>query len=148
MKNDNNYFPGKSKAMEKIAVFQKESAEQNDWGFVDFLGPMTAINLEGQKKQPEFTITGPDRIHPGNGGHLVMAYLFLKAQGLTGPVADVQINARKKQVSKQENASITNLQVRKNVLSFDYLPKSLPFPIDTTSRMWGNDQKQSDALDV
>ena len=63
MKNDNNYFPGKSKAMEKIADFQKEAAEKNDWGFVDFLGPMTAINLEGQKTQPEFTITGPDRIH-------------------------------------------------------------------------------------
>ncbi|MDP4228228.1 MAG: SGNH/GDSL hydrolase family protein, partial [Bacteroidota bacterium] len=88
MKNSQNYFPGKSLTIEQIAKFQLEAAKKNKWGFVDMLHPMTAINLREQKKNPEFTLTGPDRIHPGNGGHLVMAYLFLKAQGLAGkPVA-------------------------------------------------------------
>lgn len=148
MKNENNYFPGKSRTMERIVAFQKEEAAKHNWPFVDFYYPMKKINLEGQKSNPEFTITGPDRIHPGNGGHLVMAYLFLKEQGLTGPVADVRIDAKKGKIVKSENASVSGLETGKNSISFDYLAKSLPFPVDTVSRMWGNDQKESLALEA
>jgi hypothetical protein len=35
-----------------------------------------------------------------------------------------------------------------NGVAFDYLAKALPFPVDSASRMWGSDQKQSDALAV
>lgn len=149
MKNKDNYFPGKSKTMERIIAFQKETAAQNQWPWVDFYHPMEQINLEGQKKDPAYTIIGKDRIHPGNGGHLVMAYTVLKAQGLAGQVvADVEIDAKKKATSKSVNAEIRNLQVAKETLSFDYLAKSLPFPIDSASRIWGSEQKQSDALAV
>jgi lysophospholipase L1-like esterase len=149
MKNKDNYFPGKSKTMERIIAFQKETAAQNQWPMVDFYHPMEQINLEGQKKDPAYTIIGKDRIHPGNGGHLVMAYTVLKAQGLAGQViADVEIDAKKKVTNKHGNAEISNLQVAKDALSFNYLAKALPFPIDSTSRMWGSEQKQSDALAV
>ena len=38
-------------------------------------------------------LCGKDRIHPSTDGHLVMAYLFLKAQGLAGKlVADIRID--------------------------------------------------------
>ena len=57
---------------------------------------MTAINSTGQQKNPAFTLCGSDRIHPDNDGHMVMAYLFLKAQGFVGKeVADMEINANK-----------------------------------------------------
>ncbi|MBT1685582.1 SGNH/GDSL hydrolase family protein [Dawidia soli] len=148
MKNKDNYFPGKSKAMERIIAFQKEAASANQWPFVDLYYPMQQINLEGQKSTPEFTIIGKDRIHPGNGGHLVMAYLFLKAQGLGGvPLAEVEIDARKKVVKKNNGADVNGLAVTDDV-AFDYLAKALPFPVDSASRMWGSDQKQSDALAV
>ncbi|MDP4210283.1 MAG: SGNH/GDSL hydrolase family protein [Bacteroidota bacterium] len=149
MKNPQNYFPGKSATIEKIAQFQLEAARTNNWGFVDLLHPMTEINLKGQKIKPEFTITGPDRIHPGNGGHLVMAYLFLKAQGLTGkPVADVKIDASKKKVLQSVNCSVSKVTASGKSISFDYLAKSLPFPIDTVARVFMNPQKQGEALDV
>jgi lysophospholipase L1-like esterase len=149
MKNKDNYFPGKSKTMERIGAIQKEVAAANQWPFVDLYYPMQQINLEGQKKNPEFTIIGKDRIHPGNGGHLVMAYLFLKSQGLQGlAVADVKIDAKSKSVKQSINADIGNLSVKGDGLSFDYTARSLPFPIDSASRMWGSEQKQSDALAV
>ena len=149
MKNKDNYFPGKGKAMERIIEFQKQSASENHWSFVDLYYPMQLINAEGQKSNPEFTIIGKDRIHPGNGGHLVMAYLFLKAQGLAGyPVAEVEIDAKKKLLKQSVNAAVNDLSVEKNHISFDYLAKALPFPVDSASRMWGSDQKQSDALAV
>lgn len=149
MKNKDNYFPGKSKTMERIVDFQKKEASANQWAFVDLYYPMKQINLEGQKMNPEFTIIGKDRIHPGNGGHLVMAYLFLKSQGFQGiPVADVKIDARNRSVKQSINADIGNLSVKGDTLSFDYHAKALPFPIDSASRMWGSEQKQSDALAV
>lgn len=149
MKNKDNYFPGKSKAMERIIEFQKKAASQNQWPFVDLYYPMQQINIEGQKSNPEFTIIGKDRIHPGNGGHLVMAYLFLKAQGLAGqPVSEIEIDARKKSLRQSVNAETKDLSVGKDHVTFNYLAKSLPFPIDSASRIWGSDQKQSDALAV
>src|SRR5690606_26792185 len=89
LKGKDNHFPGKSKAMERIIAFQKDAAKENGWPFVDLYSPMKQLNIEGQKRNPGFTISGKDRIHPGNGGHLIMAYHFLKSQGLAGlPVTD------------------------------------------------------------
>jgi alpha-mannosidase len=146
MKNPKNYFPGKTKAMEKIIQFQEQGAEDNHWGWVDFFHPMTEINRREQKKDSTFTLTGDDRIHPGNAGHFVMAYEFLKTQGLGDkPVADISIDAAARKVDKAENCQITNLSKGKG-LQFDYLAKSLPFPVDTLARLWGNPRPQSQAV--
>lgn len=142
-------FHGKPKTMLEIADFQEVAAKNNNWGFVDLMRPMTVINEREQKKDPKFTLTGTDRIHPGNAGHFAMAWLFLKAQGLTGTVvADVDINATKGKLVKALNSKVTNLKSTTTKLSFDYKANSLPFPTDTISRVWESTQKQSDALKV
>ncbi len=141
-----NMFPGKSNAMLEVATFQEAAAQKNHWPFVDLLRPMTALNNHLQQKDSTFTMIGPDRIHPGNAGHLVMASLILKSQGLSGqPVADVRINANGK-VQQAVNCKVTNFAATAGKVSFDYLAGALPFPVDTVSRVWGNEQKQSDAL--
>lgn len=146
---NHNKFSGKLQTMRSIAAFQKEAAKVNQWSYVDLLDAMTAINESGQKKDTMFSISGPDRIHPGPGGHLIMAWLFLKAQGLTGkPVADVMIDAKRGKLLKSENSTISNLQTQKGKISFDYLANSLPFPIDSSERMWGNAEKQYEALSL
>ncbi len=149
MKNEKNYFPGKSKTMEEIISFQKEAAIKNNWSYVDLFYPMTAMEQAKQKDDSTFTLTGPDRIHPGNAGHFVMAYLFLKAQQLANqPVANISIDAAKNKVVEAGNCTLSNLSSKNKNLSFTYLAKSLPYPIDTTARIWGNPQKQNEALDV
>ncbi len=149
MKNEKNYFPGKSKTMEEIISFQKDAAIKNNWPYVDLFHPMTAMEQAKQKDDSTYTLTGPDRIHPGNAGHFVMAYLFLKAQQLANqPIANISIDATKNKVVQAGNCTLTNLSAKNKTLSFTYLAKSLPFPIDTTARIWGNPQKQSEALDV
>ncbi|TKK67944.1 GDSL family lipase [Ilyomonas limi] len=149
VKNEKNYFPGKWKTMEEIVAFQKAAAIKDGWAYVDLFYPMTAMEQQKQKEDSTFTLTGPDRIHPGNAGHFVMAYLFLKAQGLNNqPIADVRIDAAKNKVLQSGNCTISNVSTANNAISFTYLAKSLPFPIDTVARVWGNSQKQSDALDV
>jgi lysophospholipase L1-like esterase len=163
MKIKGNYFPGKSKAMEQIIDFQGQAAKDNHWGWVDFFHPMTAITLEQQKTDSAFTLTGNDRIHPGNSGHFVMAWLFLKAQGLdTLPVADMSIDAGRLRADREANCRITNLTTLTGGkgspgsaggsaaagtgLRFDYLASSLPYPVDTVPRLSGNPHRQSEAI--
>jgi hypothetical protein len=76
-----------------------------------------------------------------------MASLFLKSQGLSGkPVAEVHINAGTGKLQQAVNCNISQLAASTGKVSFGYLAASLPFPVDTVARIWGNDQKQSDAL--
>jgi lysophospholipase L1-like esterase len=142
-----NLYPHKTAAFTKVIDFQLAAAKKNGWGFVDFYHPMMAINLREQAKDSTFSLTPNDRVHPDNDGHLVMAYLFLKAQGLEDKVvADININAKNKQVSRSVNCRITNVIAAADSLSFNYLANSLPYPIDTIPRSWGNHKKQSEAL--
>ena len=144
-----NNFRGKYATMLEIAGFQEAAAKKNQWGFVDLMRPITAIDQREQKRDTNYTLTGPDRIHPGNAGHLAMAYFFLKAQGLTGSVvADVVIDASVGKAKKALNSTITNISSTHGNLSFDYKANSLPFPTDTVPRVWENPQRESDALAV
>ena len=149
VKNPKNYFPKKSQAMDAIAAFQERAASDNHWGFVDFLHPMTAITLREQQKDSTFTLTGSDRIHPGNAGHFVMAYLFLKQQGAAGKaVADVLIDAGAKKVGRSENCQVSDLHIGQDEVRMDYLANSLPFPQDSVPRLWDNPHRQTEALGV
>ncbi|MFD0763534.1 SGNH/GDSL hydrolase family protein [Mucilaginibacter lutimaris] len=144
-----NIYPHKGEALAKVIAHQQESARKNGWDFVDFFHPMDAINKREQLKDSTFSLTPSDRIHPDNNGHLVMAYIFLKTQGLSNKVvADVNINASNKKVLKAANCTVLNLVGSAKSLSFNYLSKSLPYPLDTIPRGWGNIKKQSDALKV
>jgi lysophospholipase L1-like esterase len=150
VKLKSSVFPGKVQAMEQIAAFQTQAAKENHWGLVDFLHPMTEIDLREQRKDSTFTLTGNDRIHPGNSGHFVMAWLFLKAQGLdTLPVADIAIDAKGGKLDRAGNCRITNIAAAgARGVHFDYLANSLPFPVDTVPRLWGNPHRQSEAVPV
>ncbi len=138
---------GKNAAILKISGFMKQAAAQNHWGFVDFNQPMQEINSREQQNDPMFTMEGTDRIHPTNDGHMVMAYLFLKAQGFAGKkVAAVAINMSVKTVSA-ENCAVTGLTVDRQTISFDYLAKSLPYPLDTIPQGGGKQSRsQADAM--
>lgn len=146
---DNTVFKKKNETIKRIIEYQKESAAKNGWEFIDWNAPMVALNQENQKKDPTFTLCGSDRIHPDNDGHMVMAYLFLKAQGFAGKcVADMEINASKKQVVKAENCQISNIKKAGNEISFDYLANALPYPLDTIPRGWGQKKSQAEAMKV
>lgn len=144
-KIEKEIFPAKNKAIVEVIKFQKSSSEKNGWGFLDFNRPMLDINLREQERDSLFTLCGTDRIHPDNDGHMVMAYLFLKAQGLVGKkVANVIINANNKEVETSENCNISKLKLIDDDLEFNYLAKALPYPVDTVSRGWGNTKSQND----
>lgn len=146
---ENVPFKTKNETIKRIVEYQKESAAKNNWEFTDLNAPMVALNQQNQQKDPAFTLCGSDRIHPDNDGHMVMAYLFLKAQGFVGKeVAEMEINANKKQAVRAENCTISNIKKNGKDLSFDYLAEALPYPLDTIARGWGQKKGQAEATKV
>ena len=145
----NTAFKGKNAVMDKVVAFQKESAMENGWEFVDFSKPMVEIGQNAQKKDPEFSLSMGDRIHPDNDGHMVMAYLFLKAQGFAGKkVAEVFVDAGSCLVKAAENCAVSDIEKDRKSISFDYLAESLPYPMDTIARGFGSHRGQAGALEL
>lgn len=145
--NDN--FKNKNKTIERLVDYQMATADKHGWEKVDWNRPMMAINNRLQQNDSTFTLCGSDRIHPDNFGHMVMAYLFLKAQGFSGnKVADMEINGAKGKVIKEENCKISDMVKKGSDLSFDYLAKSLPYPADTIARGWEMKHPQAEAFKI
>lgn len=145
----NTALKKKNETIKRIIEYQKESAARNNWEFVDWNAPMVALNQQFQQKDPSFTLCGNDRIHPDNDGHMVMAYLFLKAQGFAGKeVSNMEINADKKRVVKADGCIISNIKKAGNDFCFDYLAEALPYPLDTVARGWGAKKSQAEAMKV
>jgi hypothetical protein len=120
---------GVNDALKACGEYDRELAKKYKGGIADFNGPMEKINKEWQAKDPDFTIVGGDRVHPGAFGHLVMAYLLLKEQGMAPTVATMDVDAATGKVSKQANCAISNLSVKDGSVSFDCLENALPFPV-------------------
>lgn len=101
---------------------------------VNFNAPMLAINQRWQSSDPAQTIVGKDRIHPGAAGHLLMAYLFLKAQGMTPTVANVAIDAKTRELRDIDNCQVSDLVIDDSGVSFRYLAGALPFPVNPAAK--------------
>lgn len=135
---NNDVYAHKNDNMQRVIAVQKEAAKRNGWEFLDFNAPMVALNKKMQETDPNFTLIGSDRIHPDNDGHMVMAYLFLEAQGMKGKkVADMQLDATKGRATKAENCRISKIKKTDESMQFDCLAESLPFPLDTIAHGWG-----------
>lgn len=148
-KNEKNKpFPGKNATIGKIVTMQKDAATQDDWCFVDFYHPVLEVNKVQQAKDLSFTLMQGDRIHPDNHGNMLMAYFFLKSQGLAGkPIAKVHIDADQPKVRQHENCYVNALKVADDgTVSFSYLAKSLPYPLDTIPRGWEKKHSQFEAI--
>jgi hypothetical protein len=108
---------------------------------VDFFHPMLEINEHLQKEDPAFTLIGKDRVHPGAPGHLVMAWLFLKAQNVPNAIAKVSLNAENGQVVESSNCAVDEVQASRNGVRFRYNARALPFPIEDSAKAalaWGS----------
>lgn len=62
-------------------------------GFADVFWPMLNAGYQAQQKYgADYAIAGKDGVHPGWAGAVVMAYAFLKAFGLDGEIARIEVD--------------------------------------------------------
>ena len=133
LEKENNQ-PGCNDGLGRCAEIVRELAAKNHGTIVDFHGPMTALNLEQQKKDPNWTIIGGDRVHPGAPGHLMMAWLFLKTQGAPAVVSKVSVDAAAGHATENVNAAVTGVAKKDGGVAFTVLEKALPFPTDPAAK--------------
>jgi len=103
--------------------------QQFDVPVIDLHAAMDAVNVRAQKTDPKFTLVGRDRVHPGELGHFVMAYLILKAQGVPGCVSQMAVAADSGRVVQQDNCRISQLKATPRGVSFDCIEAALPYPV-------------------
>ena len=126
--------PGCNAALVKFGQQVRAIALEFQIPIVDFNSPLASINTDKQKTDPHFTIIGPDRVHPKEPGHLIMASEFLKAQQLTGVVSRIEIDAAAKRVGTLENCEVSGLSVKPEAVSFTCLENAMPFPIPEAAK--------------
>ncbi len=124
-------FPGVNGALAQCGRYGAELAAKYGGSVIDLNGPMTALNLERQKADPKFTLIGPDRVHPGDVGMMVIAYTFLRAQGMPALVSSLAVEGAN---VTAENATVTNVKQTADGVSFDCLAQALPWPIEASAR--------------
>lgn len=117
---------GGNGALGKCAEKVQRWSKKFNTGLVRVYEVMNEVNTREQKKDPNFTVVGPDRVHPGPVGHAVMAYTFLKAQSVPAQVATINVDAARKRVVTAANCKITELETTADGVSFDYTAKALP----------------------
>lgn len=122
-------YLGYNDALQKCAEEVKKIARKFDLPVVDIHAAMDAINGAAQKADPKFTIVGRDRVHPGGLGHMIIAYLLLKAQGMHSCVSTTVLAADSAKIIEQVNCKVSNLKASQEEVSFDSLEAALPFPV-------------------
>lgn len=130
---DNNQ-PGCNDGLGKCAEIMRQLASKYRAEVIDLHGPMTAFNLQQQKSDPIYTLIGQDRVHPGLPGNLMMAWLFLKAQGAPALVSKVEFDAAEGRVVEAANATVSDVRRKGDGWTFAVLEKSLPYPVDEQAR--------------
>lgn len=120
---------GVNGALGMCAAFLRDLAPRIGATIIDFHGPMTALNSKLQEKDPRLSLIRPDRIHPNEIGHFVMAYLFLKGQGAPAIVSSVSVDIKEARVTEAVRASVKNLSTRDTGLTFTLQEVALPFPV-------------------
>ncbi len=133
LEKENNQ-PGCNDGLGRCAGIVREMAQNNPSTLVDFHAPMTALNLEQQKKDPKWTIVGADRVHPSAPGHLMMAWLFLKTQGAPSLVSKVTVDAAGGRTGNSVNAEVTGVEKKEGGVWFTVRETALPFPIDPAAK--------------
>ena len=121
---------GKNETIRKLTLVVEELAKESNATIVDFYNPLNDLNIKQQLVDSTFTTIGKDRVHPGPMGHLMMAYLFLKTQQVPEIISKVEIDINHKIKSKCVNATLTDLKMDKNGVSFELVENAIPFPIN------------------
>jgi lysophospholipase L1-like esterase len=126
--------PGHQGALVQCAAVVRELGSEFGVPVIDWNQALANWNTRLQKDDPSATIVSPDRVHPTEMGHFVMAYEFLKAQGAPGDVSRIAIDASTGQPGDLIGCSIGNIKKGPGSIAFVCREKSLPYAVSPSCR--------------
>lgn len=130
---------GANAALARIGEIGAAVAAETGVAFIDLHTPLTALNHRLQADNPAFTLISGDRVHPGAPGHFAAAFHFLKAQGVSGDVTRIQIDAARRTATRTESSRVSDLAISDTSVAFTYTADSLPLfipPEATPALAW------------
>jgi lysophospholipase L1-like esterase len=129
-------FPGLSGTVQRYGQFVKALAAERGDTFVDFNGALGSVLQEAAKDNPTYAaLLIPDRIHPSESLHWVMAEELVRAWQADPEVSSVELDARSGTVVTARKADISNLEHARGGLQWTALERALPLPLSLDNPM-------------
>src|SRR2546428_3732015 len=121
---------GYNTVLVRYGQFVKELADREKLGLADLNAPVVAALGKAKATDAELAKKIiPDRVHPGPGGHLLMAAELLKSWHAPALVSAVEIDASTKKVVDAKKTSVSELKTG-DAISWVQLDEALPLPAD------------------
>jgi len=121
---------GYNAVLMRYSQFVKELAEREKLNVADLNAPVVAALEKARATDAELAKKIiPDRVHPGPGGHLLMAEQLLKSWEAPALVSSTEIDAAAKKVAAAKGTRISELKTGDGI-SWAQLDEALPMPVD------------------
>jgi lysophospholipase L1-like esterase len=130
----------------RYSQFVKELANREKLSVADLNSPVVAALEKARATDAELAKKIiPDRVHPGPGGHLLMAAELLKSWNAPATVSAVEIDARAKRTADVKKTSVSDLKTGGEI-SWTQLDEALPMPVDLNDPVVALAVKSSDFI--
>ena len=127
-----NFEGGYNSVLLKYGDFLKDLAGRSGATTADLNGPVVAMLEKAKAENPELAQKLiPDRVHPGDAGHLTMAESLLKSWNAPSLVSSVEIDSGK--LGPVDAARVSDLTSGTAGLSWTESESALPFPLDLSN---------------
>jgi len=137
---------GYNAVLVRYSQFVKELAERQKLSVADLNAPVVAALEKAKATDAELAKKIiPDRVHPGPGGHLLMAAELLKSWNAPALVSAVGIDASAKKVADAKRTVVSELKAG-DAISWTQLDEALPMPVDLDDPVIALAVKSSDFL--
>jgi len=114
----------------RYSQYVKELAERETLAVADLNSPVVAALEKAKATDAELAKKFiPDRVHPGPGGHLLMAAELLKSWQAPALVSAVEIDVTAKKVADAKGTRVSGLKASEEI-SWTQLDDALPMPMD------------------
>jgi lysophospholipase L1-like esterase len=123
-------FAHYNEVISRHAEFVKELAASSHMEFSDFHRETAALLQRGMQKDPRLAaLLVPDRIHPAETAHWIMAATLLRAWHMSPVVSKAWIHAAALPTGETENTDITGIAQRGGTLEWMQTDRALPLPL-------------------
>jgi lysophospholipase L1-like esterase len=135
-------FPGYSRVIDQFADdvsrigAQLQAAGDKRIMIADLHRPLTDALQRAKTSFPQLApLIVPDRIHPSETGHWIMAAALMSAWHVNPIVSSVVLNAAGAQVIDKDRTTVTNVVRSEDGLEWTQLDDALPLPLDFNNAM-------------
>jgi lysophospholipase L1-like esterase len=121
-----------NEVMQAYSQFDRNEADRARQSFVDLNAPVVEVLQKVKVAQPDLASRLiPDRVHPAEGVHWVMAATVLKAWHAPSLVSSVTVDAHEAKATDVQNASVTDVRREKKTdeLQWTAIENALPLPL-------------------